>query len=240
MIDNFKGHDFDESTLTNINVLFLPPNTTSKTQPLDAGLISVFKVYYRRKLMHWVMDQVFEARRTNAPLEVGGFKKRLSLCMVSQWIKESLEEIQPSFVAKCFKKCLQGVHAFDDNVANVEVNEAVAENFGADAVDEIINGMTSMGIVVDREDVLRLNIQEEEVSRVIDATLLSAPWEEDAMEIDEPDSNESEHVSVPDPAQMLKRAEEFLQYAEAINDDTITNAVQVIFGRMNQICSFQA
>ena len=32
---------------SNIRVEFLPKNTTSRTQPLDAGIIKTWKVYYR-------------------------------------------------------------------------------------------------------------------------------------------------------------------------------------------------
>ena len=38
----------------NINVLFLPKNTTSKTQPLDAGIIASWKVLYRKRMLRYV------------------------------------------------------------------------------------------------------------------------------------------------------------------------------------------
>ncbi len=34
--------------LQNVDVHFLPPNTTSKIQPMDAGIIMTFKKNYRR------------------------------------------------------------------------------------------------------------------------------------------------------------------------------------------------
>jgi len=34
-------------TLSNVQVLFLPPNTTSRIQPMDAGIIAAFKKRYR-------------------------------------------------------------------------------------------------------------------------------------------------------------------------------------------------
>jgi len=45
LIDNAPGHvvDEEERALSNVKVEFLPPNTTSKIQPMDAGIIAAFK-----------------------------------------------------------------------------------------------------------------------------------------------------------------------------------------------------
>lgn len=59
-IDNCSSHQVID--LTNITLVLLPPNTTSKLQPCDAGIIQVVKLHYRkiflRKLLHKIdVDQ---------------------------------------------------------------------------------------------------------------------------------------------------------------------------------------
>ncbi|OAD76749.1 hypothetical protein PHYBLDRAFT_109106, partial [Phycomyces blakesleeanus NRRL 1555(-)] len=48
ILDNFSGHIVDYAP-TNVELLFLPPNTTSHLQPLDGGIIQAFKTYFKCK-----------------------------------------------------------------------------------------------------------------------------------------------------------------------------------------------
>ena len=48
LIDNAPSHIIDE--YSNINIQFLPPNTTSKIQPLDQGIIRSVKCAYRKTI----------------------------------------------------------------------------------------------------------------------------------------------------------------------------------------------
>ena len=48
LIDNAPSHIVDE--YLNINIQFLPPNTTSKIQPLDQGIIRSVKCAYRKTI----------------------------------------------------------------------------------------------------------------------------------------------------------------------------------------------
>lgn len=56
LVDNASSHGVVE--LTNVTIRFLPPNTTSFLQPLDAGIIRSFKCKYKSLFVRWVIDQL--------------------------------------------------------------------------------------------------------------------------------------------------------------------------------------
>ena len=47
-----------QDEISNINIVFLPKNTTPKTQPLDSGIIAGWKCSYKKRLLRHVCSKV--------------------------------------------------------------------------------------------------------------------------------------------------------------------------------------
>lgn len=68
LLDNAPGHPQDLNTIEtglDVNVLYIPANTTSILQPMDQGIISTFKAYYLRKTLEEMIRSIdSDARET--------------------------------------------------------------------------------------------------------------------------------------------------------------------------------
>ena len=63
---------------SNIKVVFLPKNTTSRLQPLDAGIIRNFKVKYRKRLLKCVISRIDDNRKASEIIQEVDILKAIS------------------------------------------------------------------------------------------------------------------------------------------------------------------
>ena len=111
LLDNAGCHPPDiVGKYGNIKIIWLPPNTTSKLQPLDLGIIQNFKTYYRKLLLKYVLSKIDEC-------ETGSdVAKSVNVLLAIRWIAQAWDSVQESTIAKCFKKA--GVTCDDGSVTS--------------------------------------------------------------------------------------------------------------------------
>ena len=93
LIDNCPAHP-EIKNLTHINLIFLPPNTTSVLQPTDQGVIRSFKTHYRKKVVRLCIKAV----ESNKPLP------KISIIQAMKHLVSSWNAASKGTIANCFKK----------------------------------------------------------------------------------------------------------------------------------------
>ncbi|XP_054746356.1 tigger transposable element-derived protein 1-like [Anastrepha obliqua] len=146
--DNAPAHATDLSH-PNIQVEFLPPNTTSILQPLDQGIISTFKAYYIRKSFELILEKIESLNIT-----VKEVWKQFSILDCCEIVGKSLKDIRQSTMRACWKALLPEV-VVQETVVNLVEDEyenvvRLANVIKGDGFDEI-NVADIRELVVDDE-----------------------------------------------------------------------------------------
>jgi hypothetical protein len=97
LLDNAPCHPHIQ--LSNVKLVFFPPNTTAGTQPLDAGIIKNLKVLYRKRFLSFLVSKLDEG-----PM-VEDFVKSVTISQSIAWLKAAWCEINTSSIANCFNHC---------------------------------------------------------------------------------------------------------------------------------------
>ena len=85
--------------VSNVKMVFLPPNMTSSLQPCDAGIIAALKAHYRRRLMRHVLAEMDEARTATE------LSKRVDILDAIRWVHLEWASVSDTAIVKCFGKC---------------------------------------------------------------------------------------------------------------------------------------
>ena len=98
-MDNVSSHAASEVSLSNVTVKFLPANITSCLQPLDAGIIKMFKVLFHKHLLSHVVARMDSC---NSATELS---KQVNVLHVINWIVQSWKSVSAETIKKCFAHC---------------------------------------------------------------------------------------------------------------------------------------
>ena len=105
-----------EDKFSNIKIVFLPKSTTSRLQPLDAGIIRNFKVKYRKSLVKYVLWRINDNAST---IEI---VQDVNILMAIRWVQRAWKDVTTSTVKR------RGFRKGDDELMeDVDVDEEFSD-----------------------------------------------------------------------------------------------------------------
>lgn len=102
VIDNCSAHP-DLKDLKNIQLEFLPANTTSVLQPMDMGVIKNMKALYREKLVHLIL-QTIEDGLLSSSSSANDVSSRVNVLQAIQFVADSWRQLRSTTIVKCFAR----------------------------------------------------------------------------------------------------------------------------------------
>ena len=174
IIDNAPGHSKNLSALSKtipVDVIFLPPNTTSLIQPMDQGVIANFKAYYLRRTFKQLLLAVDIQKDS-----ILKFWKSFNIMNAIENIGESWNEVSSDCMRGVWNKILLKEH--ENSVANnlrsiiVETvqtaHEVGFDDLISEDVEEIINlhdaGFSNEDLIeIEKESYRNPEIEDDEI-----------------------------------------------------------------------------
>ena len=84
--------------MTNVTIVFLPPNCTSVVQPLDQGIIVAFKLRFKSKLLEWILSQFDLDQQQDLRKVVSNIKQKIL------WSYKVWTNMDPHIIRNCWRK----------------------------------------------------------------------------------------------------------------------------------------
>ena len=141
--DSTELHGLKCISLSNITIVFLPPNTTSVIQPLDAGIIAAFKQRYRAELLRWYVQQFDSDSTRDLSKQLPDIRQAII------WSAQVWQDISEQTIRNCWRKVQILPPTWSADINNLDErertrqNEAIADlsslisslNLGSDALE---------------------------------------------------------------------------------------------------------
>lgn len=133
-LDNAPVHPVDFK-LSNIKIIFFPPNTTSKVQPLDQGIIHAFKVHYRSRLVKHIISSITVSSSLDQVV--------ITALDAIYWIEAAWKSVTESTVRNTFRTAGFKHHS-SDSVDSLEKESS--EVIDDDPIKKLDNLLLHLGI----------------------------------------------------------------------------------------------
>lgn len=222
LMDNFSAHQSavnelyampSEYGLRNTEIAWLPPNTTSRAQPLDQGVIATFKACYRR---HWLRYMVEEVENDRDPC------KTINLLKAFRFVIRAWHEVSSVTIANCWQHsavAIKPIQTHQSSDLPAQAAEALA------LLDQQLFKLQRMDIIKERMNTkLFINPMDEEVVDSPDDTAEHIAQQYEPVPQEESDLEEVEElprIRAKQALQLLQQLRLHEEQAEDCNIDWI-------------------
>ena len=98
-MDNAGVHNMRDIPLKAVKLVYFPKNTTSCTQPCDAGIIQALKLKYKEQLHNHILGSLSsEQTADDDPL------KAINIALVMVWIFRAWKKVEKRTISKCIRQ----------------------------------------------------------------------------------------------------------------------------------------
>lgn len=210
LLDNAPTHAVKTLDLTNVTVMFFPPNTTSHIQPMDAGIIAAFKKRYRSFQLSMALD-----REKNDVTNI----YRVDLLQAMLWCRDSWNMVTPASIKNCWSHTgLLDAMKVDCSAMELDMDHCSEGN----GLVEIIEQLTAQPLALD--EYLTRDNDFQVHQQFTDSDILATYLQNDS------DPEEDDVIEVADQPRVLSLDEKInaLQISiEILNENAFDNLSQI-------------
>ena len=224
-IDNAPSHPESFSDcFSHIQIVFLPKNTTFKLQPLHAGIIKNFKVFYRKQLLQHVLARIKPGSKASDVISSDGLLKSVA------WVMDAWRKVKKETIVNCFSKCgfsEATLELFIDDDADAEFAELqnyISEISSDLTVDSYLNQDEDAVTSVDTVDIHSMNWREDLMEKEIRFAI-----EEDGKTEKQAEADDDIDIDIERPELKIRSSQAALSIADDLNNfcKTLGDAARV-------------
>ena len=213
IVDNCPAHPAING-LSSIKLEFLPPNTTSHTQPCDQGIIHSFKRHYRGKVVMRLLSYINDTESATSATASNFYISVLDALYFMRW---AWDRVSTETVANCFR------HAgfVDPSQDNTDTN-SVANDPGESAIEDLLERLQeTTAVTVTAEEYVSFDTEVEttaemSVTEIVKSMSGSGTTDPESAEEDdcECETTQVRHVSTREAKDALKTLVQYAQQHE--------------------------
>jgi hypothetical protein len=202
LLDNAGSHSLHGIELKNVEIKFLPPNTTSKLQPLDAGIIACFKRKYRRHFQRFLIEEL--EKNLICP-------SKLDLLNAIRFVVEAWNGVSIDTIINCWNHT--GIIK-----RSLPVSECINDEENND-ITCISNDITKLNLSQPMSINEYINFHEERIIEdIIDCDPMKELEEDADEDIEELDDTYTEEIKISN-TEALDMCKNLIKYLEHNNED---------------------